>query len=371
MQNTSSETKRYGVRFAHGAAGERLYDAVGMKAEAGVGAAACENDFDSILPWAGMKRCNTEIVDGRRVPIVYEGEAGYSATDADVFVYVPLFYYHRSADDSECAVSMSPLEGYEAPAKFRRADGTLRDYTFLPAYTAGLENGVPVSRSGYAPFTTSLNGWMEITRGMGDLCIEGTKDDEIKNVLLDVEFATRDHQTVMMGAVNLPLFSDPFSSGACDGVTASSGSPESNTDGLHACKYRGIENPWGNQFRWRWDVLVKDLVPHVIDNPKKYAGGKVTDDYKALAYKMSDEDGWADKLGFDPAFPYIHLTTEITDEFEKSAFRCYYWQWERGIYALLVGGYVYNGRDAGSRYFNVNGSPSNATWDVGAALSPA
>ena len=40
-----------------------------------------------------------------------------------------------------------------------------------------------------------------------------------------------------------------------------------------------------------------------------------------------------------------------------------------GVRALLVGGNVNNGRNAGARYCNVNNSPGNANWNIGAAQS--
>lgn len=451
IMELQGNVRRYGVRFTGSvSAGERLYDAVGLKAEAGIGAAACENDFDSILPWAGMKRCNTVLLNGERVPTFYEGEAGYSNVNADVYVQVPLFFYYRSADDAEHVVSMSHLAGFRAPAKFRRADNTLRDYVFLPAYTAGVEGEVPVSRRGYYPYITSLNGWMALAASKhtaetldSDVWIEGTKDDEIKNILLDIEFATRDHQTVMMGACSMRYETDtataggtnqftlaaataalykvgqaiaigtadkgaqvtdnatitavdtatgvitfasasgadvtvsagnfissrPWKSGACDGVKASSGSPESNSSGVYPCKYRGIENPWGNQFRWRWDYLQNDHAPSILLDPTKYAAGAISADYNALSYTVPTSNGYAVEMGFDPDYPFARVTKAVGGS-STTYFADYFYQ-SAGVRALLVGGHVDTGRGAGSRFFYVSVSPSDAIWRLGAALSPA
>lgn len=204
-----TNTKKYGVKFTGSvSAGERLFDAVGLTAAVGTDTQTAENDFDNIEPWASIRRCNTTIVDGERVPTFFEGEAGYSNTEADVFVYVPLFYYFRSDDDSTHVVAMKPLDnGFRAPAKFHRADGTLRDHVFLAAYEIGMKDGIPVSRSGFIPYSVSLNTYMSTSKEKhtsgdldADLWIEGMKDDEIRNILMDIEFATRNHQTHMMGA---------------------------------------------------------------------------------------------------------------------------------------------------------------------------
>ena len=442
--------KRYGVRFDGSASnGTRLFDAAGMSAAVGTGSTPAFNDFDSILPWSGMRRCNTILLNGERVPTYFEGEAGYSNTAADVFVYVPLFYYFRSDDDSRHVVSMTPLSGYRAPSKFVRGDGSLRNYVFLPAYTAGLVGGVPVSRSGYYPHITSLNGWMTLLAAKhtddtlaDDVWIESMKDDEIECILMDIEFATRDHQTVMMSASNMRYATDqttvggvnqftvstaaatamavgqaiaigttnkgaevadnatiltintttgaitfapagadvtvsignyissrPWKSGACDGVVAPSGSPVSNTSGIYPCKYRGIENPYGNQHRWRWDYLQNNHAPSVLLDPTKYAAGSITSDYKALSYTVPTSDGYVTVMGYDPAYPFARATNAVGGG--STTYFADYFSQSTGVRAVSVGGYVGSGRYAGARCCSASGAPSGSYWSIGAALSPA
>ena len=222
------DVKRYGVQFSGSASrGTRLYDAVGLSAAVGTDEETAVNDFDFIMPWAGMRRCNTALVNGERVATFFEGEVGFDNVNKDVFVYVPLFYYYRSADDNTHVVSSSPLAGYRAPSKFRRADGTLRDFVFLPAYTAGVDaSGVPVSRPGYWPHCISLSAFMTLCKSKhtsgdldADIWIEGTKDEEIIRILLDIEFATRDHQTVMQGASSMRYAADVVTEGGTNECT--------------------------------------------------------------------------------------------------------------------------------------------------------
>lgn len=226
IKELQGSVKRYGVKFTGSVSkGERLFDALGLTAAVGTDEDGAENDFDYIEPWASIRRCNTAVIGGERVPTFFEGEVGYSNTAADVFVYVPLFFYHRSDDDSEHVVSMTPLDGFRAPAKFRKADGTLRDHVFLSAYTIGMNDGVPVSRSGFKTYGTSLNAFMSTCTAKhtsedldADLWIEGMKDDEIRNILMDIEFATRDHQTYMMGACNMRYASDTATGGGTNQI---------------------------------------------------------------------------------------------------------------------------------------------------------
>lgn len=275
-----------------------------------------------------------------------------------------------------------------------------------------------------------------------DVWIESTQDEEIIRILLDVEFATRDHQEIMQGASGMRYASDtvatggtnqctvsaacaaalavgqtiaigttdkgaqvadnvtvteintttgviklqssngaditvaagnyissrPWKSGACDSVLTPSGSPVSNTNAKYPCKYRGIENPFGNQFRWRWDYLQNDFQPYVLDDPNNYSGS-VNEHYTALAYQVAQANGYAKTMGFDPAFPHCRVTTEIGGG-STTYFADYYYQ-NSGLRALRVGGDVSSGRSAGARSCNVYYAPGYATWYVGAALSPA
>lgn len=443
-----SDIRKYGVKFTGSAsAGERLYDARGMVAGVSTDKEHRQNDFDNVMPWAGMRRCNTAVIEGERVPTVFEGEVGFDNVNKDVFVYVPLFFYYRSPDDREHVVSMQRVSGFRAPRKFRKKDGTLRDFVFLPAYTAGLVDGVPVSRSGHYPHITSTTGWMNLCKqkhssGLdGDVWIEGMADDEIKNILLDIEFATRDHQTFMQGASSMRYTSDkvttggtdkftvtpeiamnyavgqaiaigttdkgnqkadnatitgintdtgeitfkpisgsvtvdagnfissrPWKSGACDNVKGSCGSPVNNTSGRFPCVYRGIENPYGNQYRFRWDFLKNDDQPYVLDDPSNY-DGSLNGHYTALGYKVPTTNGYATEMGFDERFPHARVTSAIGGS-SNTNFADYYY-YSAGLRVLLVGGYVTNGCDAGARFCNVYYSPSIAYWSFGAALSPA
>lgn len=51
------------------------------------------------------------------------------------------------------------------------------------------------------------------------------------------------------------LAARPYPTGHCNNVSTPSGSPVSNSDGYHPCKYRWIENPWGNQYQTAHDLF--------------------------------------------------------------------------------------------------------------------
>lgn len=212
-----SSVKIYGVRWPKGAsksAGERIYDSVGMEANAGVGSEAVVNDFDSVYPFAGRRRCNG-YRDANRVFHVtaYEGEPGYTTNDPAKLVYVetPLFYLFDGFDgDYEVkAVSSYPVPGFTPSPAHMNPDGTVSQYAYSAAYLVAMEGASdakkPSSRAGVFSDYNSLNGWATDIKKLGaqytGMLISQQYTDTI---LMMVEFATKDMQTVMQGCSTLP-----------------------------------------------------------------------------------------------------------------------------------------------------------------------
>jgi len=74
----------------------------------------------------------------------------------------------------------------------------------------------------------------------------------------------------------------PYRTGACNGVSTPSGSPVSNHDSYHPCKYRWHENPFGNQFKTAVDLFVVGV-------------GTSDDDWTLDWYLLIDPAGFATK----------------------------------------------------------------------------
>lgn len=92
---------------------------------------------------------------------------------------------------------------------------------------------------------------------------------------LEVEDLGKEYLTYdTTGATTYALAARPYRTGACNGVSTPSGSPVSNTDGYHPCKYRHRENPWGNQYHTIGDLFNKRVA--------------VGDDYKLEWYYLPD-----------------------------------------------------------------------------------
>ena len=57
------------------------------------------------------------------------------------------------------------------------------------------------------------------------------------------------------GAASYRIAVRPYRTGACNGVSTPSGSPVSNSDTYHPCRYRWHENPFGNQYKTAVDLF--------------------------------------------------------------------------------------------------------------------
>nr|DAL85230.1 MAG TPA: tail collar fiber protein [Caudoviricetes sp.] len=211
--------KIYGVRWPRGSsvsAGERTHDAVGLIAQVGVDDQIVTNNFDSIWPWAGRRRCNGyRDADGEFIVTAYEGEPGYTTNDPAKLVYneTPLFYYYDDIDEADGyekkLISMYPVPGFLPSPACIAKDGSLRQHSYSAAYLIAMEGASgsekPSSRSGVYSDYGSLNTWVANAKKLGaQYTIDLMENWFVEEILMYVEFATKNIQNVMYGCATLP-----------------------------------------------------------------------------------------------------------------------------------------------------------------------
>lgn len=213
------ETQRYGVKFGgsanSGATVQRLYNAVGLVANVGTDTETAINDFDTIYPWAGRRRCcgywNSE---GSFIVNAYEGGTGYTTdgSNGEVWVETPLFFYKHTYNDDgseEIVISNKQTEGYKPSPIHINGDGSLRQFAYTAAYPMGVVDNKPTSRSGLYTPMVSLNSAITNARVLGNKYTTTTSAERYtKCLLMWVEFATRDIQTKMKGCSTLSYNAD-------------------------------------------------------------------------------------------------------------------------------------------------------------------
>lgn len=207
---------RYGVRFGgsanSGSTVQRLYNAVGLVAGVGTDTDEAENNFDNIYPWSDIRRCcGYWGDDGNFVVNAYKGEPGYAVdgSNGEVWVEIPLFYYKHTYTEGaeEIVISAFKLPGF-MPSPINRDQGTEdapAAKAYYPAYPMALVDDKPTSRSGVFNKIYSLNTAMTDARKAGEnYTVTTTAERYAICLLMWVEFATRNMQSVMQGAVSMP-----------------------------------------------------------------------------------------------------------------------------------------------------------------------
>ena len=195
--------KKYGVKFTgSNPVGIRTFDAIGMVANVGVDDEVVVNDFDKISFYNRPVCCGHHNENGEFLVHAYEGEPGFTrdGSNGDVFYECTPFYWNGSYD--EPVVSAEEFEGSILAPMFKSAT----EKVYLPCYWASLDsNGKYRSISGVHPEWNSLNAHMQKCKATNaNAHTETIKAHMSEYVLQLVEFATRDLQTVMMGASTLP-----------------------------------------------------------------------------------------------------------------------------------------------------------------------
>lgn len=459
----AATTKRYGVRWLAGntaAAGTRLGDAVGMAAGVQIGETVNDNDFDSAYPWNSMRRCNGDwnTTTGLFEVMCYEFDTDGVANTAfktdgsngNVWIEIPLFWAKHIYDSEkeEKWISNAPGDGYYIPKKLQRSIARGQNKTYIAAYRASEDgNGNLVSVSGAIPEYGSFNTFMTKYKAMGT-GISGTtsEDEEIIDLLMDVEFATRDQQSVMLGETNRYWGGDrkaqiseentnrivvanahaagfsvgdligvgiaanyrgitdvreitqiteydtdntaisfsgtpvnisaqtyciiafPNKTGQTDTLSAPSGTVLN--DGLHDCRYRWIESPYGKQFDVVMDLLVNNYQTYFCnDMHGGNYGNQLTDYYIPIEYANANGNGYIRNMGFDERYPHVKNPVQVGNSASTiTGFAAYNFS-ETGLRPVWRGGAIQSDRRAGRSCSSYNTSMSETNTFRGSRLS--
>lgn len=209
---------------------------------------------------------------------------------------------------------------------------------------------------------------------VGQTITNSTNWDNCRRIITKIEdqqdnnsYLYFENQEPLSVKAGIKISSFPYKTGATDNIKASSGSNVSNADGKHQCKWRGKEAPWAEGFSVLCDILRKkeddgNYYPYLLEDPKKYKNGTLTEDYVKLNYTVSPNSGWAKKLGFDSKYPYAALTSEVGAG-SSTYLSAYYWNSANPITVAFVGGYWGSGRYCSPVYFYLSATPSDSTVD--------
>ena len=336
--------KIYGVDLVGSASPSALTrtdDAVGLNVT--VGTSEITSDFDNCYPWNSIE----EITDDF----------------GNVFVKIPKFYSKitKNTDGTyKHQLSGTKHEGFDTLFKVGAKE---IDYVMVGKYEGSVSSSKVYSKSGQTPLVSITmdnfrNGCK--AHGAGYQQYDFLIDLIIKELWL-VEMATTNCQSIMYGYANNN--SSAINTGKTDTVATPSGSPISNTDGKHACKYRGIENPWGNIYTWCDGISFSGSSVYVCTEPTAYSAGKTSGLYEYYGTRASS-DGFVKTVAPLAEGSLIQYVTAVGAD--ESSYYCDQ-SWASGT-VLNCGGFWGDGKSAGLWYGYGDTSASSKNPAVGGRL---
>lgn len=375
-------------------------------------------DFDKFSMYGGRKRCN--VSDGGTINAYY-GDEGYTedGSNGQVMVYQPKFYYLMCPleyDRQETGygyhlrkanyyVSETQRAGFKLHPAFYDKNGNEVDYILMSAYegciydtsaNAYLKNDEQVMDASKDKFSSIAGArpasgvsqnltrpnieQMAKNRGEGWHSL-GIKTASMEQLLMIVEMGMMNLQTAIgQGVVNLPWTtgSDTTSSYAsATGSTASLGNgtgratktttyeggkaTEYTVDGKTSICYRGVENFWGNIWKFAYGInfyceVGKPFLGYVCKD-FNYAESKKTDNYENIGFALPSENGYVSAMGYSTKYDWLFLPSEVKGNSSLPVGDYYYQNntWD-GYRIAQLGGSWYDGSNAGGFcWFLING----------------
>lgn len=329
-------------------------------------------DFDKFSMYGGRKRCN--VSDGGTINAYY-GDEGYTedGSNGQVMVYQPKFYYlvcPLEYDRQETGygyhlrkanyyVSETQRAGFKLHPAFYDKNGNEVDYILMSAYegciydtsaNAYMLNDEQVmdaskdkfsSISGARPATgVSQNltrpniEQMAKNRGEGWHSL-GIKTASMEQLLMIVEMGMMNLQTAIgQGVVSLPWTTGTDTTNSYAGATGSTASLGNGTgratktttyeggkatdytvDGKTSICYRGVENFWGNIWKFVYGLnfyyeVGKPFLGYVCKD-FNYAESKKTDNYENIGFALPSENGYISAMGYSTKYDWLFLPSEV------------------------------------------------------------
>jgi len=362
-------------------------------------------DFDKFSMFGGRKRCN---VSDDGVITAYYGESGYKedGSNGQVMVYQPKFYYlvcpvvydpiatgiGYHLRKANYYVSEKPMTGFRLHPAFYDANGNEIDYVLMGAFegsiwdaSAGayllldeqvmaqasdklssIANAKPAS--GQTQNLTRPNmEQMAQNRGAG-FHLENIQITSMNQLLMLIEIAGNLQNGIANGVVSI----SDNSSYNCSSLTGSTSALGNTTgkasstinekggakttetaNGKTAISYRGLENPWGNIWKFIYGINIwgngkmAGGQPYICTNLVP-AESKNSDNYEGAGFTVTDKAGYISAMGYSTKYDWLFLPSECLGN-SALPIGDYTWLTKNldGYRIVLLGGCWIDGLDAG------------------------
>lgn len=388
-------------------------------------------DFDKFKMYGGRKRCN---VSDDGTITAYYGDDNYAedGSNGQVMVYQPKFYY------LVCPVVYDPIDtgigyhlrkanyyvsekaraGFRLHPAFYDANGNELDYILIGAYEGSIydtsasayllldEQVMTVgedkfsSIAGARPATgVSQNltrpniEQMAKNRGEGWHSL-GIKTASMEQLLMIVEMGMMNLQTAIgQGVVNLPWTTGSDTTSSYAGATGSTASLGNGTgratetttyeggvatnntaDGKTSICYRGVENFWGNIWKFTYGVNIwgngkmAGGMPYICSD-FNYAEEKNTDNYEGAGFTVTKASGYISAMGYSTKYDWLFMASEcLGNSSLPVGDYTYITENLNGYRIALLGGCWSNGSAAGGFCWGLGCGVGSRRRDVGGRL---
>lgn len=387
-------------------------------------------DFDKFSMYGGRKRCN--VSDGGTINAYY-GDEGYTedGSNGQVMVYQPKFYYlvcPLEYDRQETGygyhlrkanyyISETQRAGFKLHPAFYDKNGNEVDYILMSAYegciydtsaNAYLKNDEQVMDASKDKFSSIAGArpasgvsqnltrqnieQMAKNRGEGWHSF-GIKTVSMEQLLMIVEMGMMNLQTAIgQGVVNLPWTTGSDTTSSYAGATGSTASLGNGTgratktttyeggkatdytvDGKTSICYRGVENFWGNIWKFAYGInfyceVGKPFLGYVCKD-FNYAESKKTDNYENIGFALPSENGYVSAMGYSTKYDWLFLPSEVKGNSSLPVGDYYYQNntWD-GYRIARLGGRWDHGSFAGGFCWSLNGGVGIRYRSIGGRL---
>jgi hypothetical protein len=373
-QSTADDIKAY-IGYTDG-------DIVGLQVDyenksftrlAGATSLTAGSDFDKFAMFGGRKRCN--VADDGTITAWY-GDSNFveDGSNGQVMVYQPKFYYRvvplklESQTDgvgyhlrkANYYVSATPKVGFKLHPAFYDSNGEEIDYIFLSAYEAALWDADAGSDGTGAWITDNMNYSAQTvktaTDKLGSIAgcqpisyitspnletLAKNRGDGWHNDLIKAESANQMLMIIEMGMMNLQTaiangvvsISDNSSyncsspTGSTSSIGNGTGQADSTTDytgtaqtanGKTSITYRGVENPWGNIWKFAYGINIygngsqKGGIPYICTD-YNFAESKNSGNYESAGFTLANASGYISAMGYGSEdYDWLFMPSETT-----------------------------------------------------------
>lgn len=210
----------------------------------------------------------------------------------------------------------------------------------------------------------------------------------MEQLLMIIELGTMNVQdgSGSDGIVNITNHSS-YNCASFTGSTASLGSASGqasstkdyqNTDqtanGKTAYSYRGVENPWGNIWKFVYGMNIwgdgtkHGGIPYICKD-YAFAESKNTDNYESAGFSIANESGYCNAIGYSSEYDWLMIPSEVGGNSTLPVGDSVFIVADlSGYRTARLGGANSNGNAAGSFYWALGGGVETRYRDVGGRL---